>query len=271
MRLHVGCAMWSHQAWTSTNLRTYAGWCTAVEGNTTFYATPSPASVASWAEQTPPGFRFVLKLPKAVTHERRLVGAEPEIRRFMQVMARLGERIEAYWIQLPGSFGPAGLPVLARFLRELPEEHRYAIEVRDPGFFHEPGPLEEVLRERDVEWVPFDTTVFFAKAPTSDAERDAWTKKPRMPRRDTALTGRPIIRYLGRDDPAETVAGWQPWVRTAAAWLREGRTPTVFLHTPDNTDAPVLARRFHSEVRALVPELDPLPDPEPVEQPLTLF
>jgi hypothetical protein len=55
-----------------------------------------------------------------------------------------------------------------------------------------------------------------------------------------------------------------------AGWLREGRSPTVFLHTPDNNDAPALARRFHDDVRALVPGLDALPEPEPVE-PATLF
>jgi uncharacterized protein YecE (DUF72 family) len=277
MRLSVGCAMWSHKAWqgrvVASNgkpLRAYARWCTAVEGNTTFYATPSPDTVRSWVEQTPADFQFVLKFPKAVTHERRLTGTGPLIEQFTRVMAPLGTRIHAYWIQLPGSFGPDELPVLERFLRELPGAHRYAVEVRHRGFFAEPRRLEDVLGDT-IEWVPFDTTAFFAKAPTSDAERDAWTKKPRMPRRDAALTDRPIVRYLGRDATAETVAGWQPWVATVAQWLREGREPTVFLHTPDNADAPALARIFHGQVRALVPELDPLPDPEPVEQPLTLF
>jgi uncharacterized protein YecE (DUF72 family) len=45
-------------------LRSYAGWCNAVEGNTTFYATPARDTVASWAHQTGADFRFVLKLPK---------------------------------------------------------------------------------------------------------------------------------------------------------------------------------------------------------------
>lgn len=277
MRLSVGCAMWSHKAWqgrvvgpNGKPLSAYAGWCDAVEGNTTFYATPSPQTVASWAEQTRPDFRFVLKLPRTVTHERRLTGVQPLVGEFMRVMAPLGARVHAYWIQLPGSFGPDELPVLDRFLRELPAGPRYAVEVRHPGFFAEPRPLEDALAGR-AEWVPFDTSAFFARPPTSDAEREAWTKKPRMPRRTTALTDTPIVRFLGRDATAETVAGWQPWVRVAARWLREGRSPTVFLHTPDNADAPALARIFHGEVRALVPELEPLPEPAPVEQPLTLF
>jgi uncharacterized protein YecE (DUF72 family) len=283
MRLHVGCAMWTHKAWqgrflahplpAQERLRSYAGWCNAVEGNTTFYATPPVQTVASWAEQTEPGFRFVAKLPKVVTHERRLTDVDDPMRIFLAAMEPLGPRAHALWIQLPASFTPADLPTLAGFLRRLPTSHRYAVEVRHPDFFTDPRStrqLEETLAVASAEWVPFDTTAFFARRPTSAAERDAWTKKPRVPRRSVALTERPIVRYLGRDDTDETVAGWQHWVEVTAGWLREGRTPTVFVHTPDNADAPLLARRFHDEVRVRVPALAPLPDPEPVE-PLTLF
>ncbi|MCA2217977.1 DUF72 domain-containing protein [Jidongwangia harbinensis] len=275
--------MWTHKAWAgrflphplpaAERLRAYADWCTAVEGNTTFYATPSRDTVASWAQQTDPGFRFVVKLPKAITHERRLAGAEAELRAFLAAMEPLGPRAHALWIQLPGSFAPADVPVLAGFLRRLPADHRYAVEVRHPAFFDDPhaaAPLEDVLSAAGAEWVPFDTTAFFRSPPTSDAERDAWTKKPRVALRTAALTDRPIVRYLGRDDTARTVAGWQPWVEVVAGWLRAGRSPTMFLHTPDNADAPLLARRFHDEVRARVPDLEALPTPLPVE-PSTLF
>jgi uncharacterized protein YecE (DUF72 family) len=275
--------MWSLKAWqgrfiphplpAGERLRAYAAWCTAVEGNTTFYATPSRETVATWAEQTGPDFRLIPKIPKRITHELRLTGAEPELRTFLHAVEPLGPRAWALWIQLPGSFGPSDTAVLSRFLRALPADFRYAVEVRHPDFFRAPGQLEEVLAQANAEWIPFDTTAVFDSPPTSDAERDAWLKKPRMPRREVALTDRPIVRYLGRDDTARTVAGWQPWVATVAGWLREGRSPTVFLHTPDNADAPELARRFHAEVRARVPELPPLPDPEPptADEPLTLF
>jgi uncharacterized protein YecE (DUF72 family) len=275
--------MWSLKSWqgrfvahplpAQERLRAYAGWCNAVEGNTTFYATPSRETVASWARQTDPGFRFVLKLPKVITHERRLADADDPLRIFLDAIEPLGPRAHALWIQLPGSFTPADTPILERFLRRLPASYRYAVEVRHPDFFRDlraTAGLEEALAAVGAEWVPFDTTAFFAALPTSDAERDAWTKKPRMPRRDRALTERPIIRYLGRDAVDETVEGWQHWVDVTAGWLREGRTPTVFVHTPDNADAPALARRFHDEVRARVPALEALPEPAPVE-PLTLF
>ncbi|MFY1668963.1 DUF72 domain-containing protein [Plantactinospora sp. WMMB334] len=275
--------MWTLKAWQGRflphpspaheRLRHYAGWCNAVEGNTTFYATPARETVASWARQTDPDFRFVVKLPKVVTHERRLADADEPLRVFLDAIEPLGSRAHALWIQLPGSFGPADVGTLARFLRRLPRAHRYAVEVRHPAFFTEPAAsalLEGVLTGAAAEWVPFDTTALFREPPTSDAERDAWTKKPRVPRRSDALTDRPIVRYLGRDDEARTVEGWQHWVGVVAGWLREGRSPTVFVHTPDNAGAPALARRFHAEVRARVPGVEALPEPLPVE-PLTLF
>jgi uncharacterized protein YecE (DUF72 family) len=190
-----------------------------------------------------------------------------DTRAFFDAMEPLGERAHAFWIQLPGSFGPGDLPELAAFLRRLPAEHRYAVEVRHRGFFEDPRALTAVLESAGAEWVPFDTTAFFTTPPTSEAERDAWTKKPRMPLRTGALTDRPIVRYLGRDETARTVEGWQRWVEIVAGWLREGRSPTVFLHTPDNADAPLLARRFHDEVRARMPALPTLPAPDQV----TLF
>ena len=283
MKLHVGCAMWSYAPWrgrylpdslsSRDSLSAYASWCNAVEGNTTFYATPAPDTVRSWAGQASPGFRFIFKLPKVITHDRRLADAGEPLRAFLAAIEPLGERAYALWIQLPPSFSPAGLGALTSFLGRLPRDHRYCVEVRHRAFFEHPRSeqqLETVLSDAGAEWVSFDTTALFASPPASAAEREAWRNKPRVPRRSRALTPFPVVRYIGRDDPAKTVAGWQPWLSTVAGWLREGRSPTVFIHTPDNVEALELARRFHGEVRARVPEVDPLPEPAPAGPP-TLF
>jgi uncharacterized protein YecE (DUF72 family) len=283
VKLHVGCAMWSHAPWQGRylppslppreRLRTYATWCNAVEGNTTFYATPAPDTLASWAEQTAPDFRFVLKLPRPITHERRLTDAGLPLRAFLTAIEPLGPRAHSLWIQLPPSFSPTELGALTGFLSSLPRQYRYCVEVRHRAFFDDPRSeqqLERVLADIGAEWVTFDTTALFASRPESDGEREAWTKKPRLPSRLRALTAYPVVRYLGRDDTARTVAGWQPWLDRVAGWLHEGRSPTVFIHTPDNADALGLARRFHDDVRARVPEIEALPEPVPSGPP-TLF
>jgi uncharacterized protein YecE (DUF72 family) len=276
MRLHVGCAQWTHQAWpqpSRSKLEWYASWCNAVESNTTFYATPSRSTVASWAEQTPPDFRFVVKLPQLITHERRLSGVEVELRAFLSAIEPLGERNHAVWIQLPASFSPTDLGTLAAFLHYAPRGYRYAVEVRHPAFFDDAvaaGQLERVLGRVDAEWIPFDTGTLFGRRPTSYAERDAWMKKPRVVRRTRTLTAFPIVRYIGRDSVDETVEGWTYLVDLVVNWLGEGRSPTIFLHTPDNVEALNLARRFYADVRAVVPDLAPLPEPVELDPP-TLF
>jgi uncharacterized protein YecE (DUF72 family) len=275
--------MWSYAPWQGRylprslsprdRLSAYATWCNAVEGNTTFYATPAVSTVRTWAEQTSPQFRFALKLPKPITHERRLTDVAEPVRAFLAAIEPLGERAHALWIQLPPSFGPADTGVLAGFLRRLPRDYRYCVEVRHRGFFDDPRAeqqLERALGDVGAEWMTFDTTVLFGTPPESHAEREAWRQKPRLPRRARALTSYPVVRYIGRDDADRTIAGWQHWRETVVGWLREGRSPTVFIHTPDNVDALTLARRFHEDVRALVPDVEALSEPIPAGPP-TLF
>ena len=120
-----------------------------------------------------------------------------------------------------------------------------------------------------MEWVAFDTTALFAAPATSAGETKARGNKPPC-RRTEALGDRPVVRYLGRDEPVATMAGWEPWIDVVAGWLAEGRRPTVFVHTPDNVEALGLARRFHDEVRALRPATPPLPEPMAAE-PTTLL
>jgi len=283
--LRVGCAIWAHKGWQGRflperlrrdeQLPAYATWCTAVEGNTTAYGLPAASTVAAWAEETPAEFRFLFKLPQAITHQRRLRNAEAELREVVELLAPLGERAEVLSVQLPAGFGPGDLGTLSVFLARVPTDHRYAVEVRHPAFF-DGGPADRalagLLADRGAEWTTFDTTTMFARPPTTDDEREAWAAKPRLPRRIVAVGDQPVVRYLGRDDVDATVAGWQPWVPVVAGWLDEGRSPTVFIHTPDNDEALGLARQFHDEVRAAATvEVAPLPEPMVAAPPPTLF
>jgi uncharacterized protein YecE (DUF72 family) len=279
MRLYVGCAMWALNEWPGRHLpndrhgqlAAYATWCNAVEANATFYAAPAASTVAGWAAQTTDDFRFLFKLPQEITHRRRLRVPAEEVLAVRELLAPLGRRASRLAVQLPASFGPAELPVLEIFLGSLRGTGRYAVEVRHPAFFDDPARLRDVLAAARAEWTIFDTTTLFASPPTSDAEREAWDRKPRLPWRAEALTDAPVVRFIGRDDPEATAAGWQRWIPIVAHWLAEGRKPTFFVHTPDNIDALPLARRFHAEVGAAVPGLEPLPEPHRPEREPTLF
>jgi uncharacterized protein YecE (DUF72 family) len=86
-----------------TTLQRYAARFPAVEINSSFYKPHQPKTYARWAESTPQDFRFALKAPKAVTHERRLVDCGELIEAFLFQISHLGEKLGPLVIQLPPS------------------------------------------------------------------------------------------------------------------------------------------------------------------------
>jgi uncharacterized protein YecE (DUF72 family) len=258
--------MWAHRVWFGRHLPAatppghelagYARVLTAVEGNTTFYASPSPVTVARWAAQAPSGFRFVFKLPQEITHRRRLDDTAPLVDAFVELLDPLADRIGSFTVQLPASFGPSALGALDRALRDAPVDARWSVEVRHPELFEGPArtSIDRLLADRGAERVLLDSTALFSQPPRTDAGREAWSRKPRVPAVREPIGDAPIVRFIGSDDPEVTYAHLATWVGTVATWVGDGRRPTVFVHTPDNLDSPAIARWFHAEVRAALAE-----------------
>jgi len=108
--IRVGCAGWSlpkeHAGRfpaEGSHLARFAASFPAVEINSSFYRPHRPATYARWAESVPAGFRFSVKAPKAITHERRLVDVDEELERFLSEAAALGEKLGPLLVQLPPS------------------------------------------------------------------------------------------------------------------------------------------------------------------------
>lgn len=242
--------------------------CNAVEGNTTFYATPDLATVERWRTATPAGFRFVLKLPREITHDRRLRDVDRLLADFLGRLDPLNDRMGPVLVQLPATFGPADLDVLDAFLDRASTTVRWAVEVRHRAF-HPGGdaerPLNDMLHAHGVNRVMFDSRPVFDGPRETPEEIEAWERKPRLPVRAVATADEPIVRFIGQTDGAANPRYWTPWLDAVSRWLEQGRRPVVFLHTPDNLVAPELCRRFHAEVVAQT-GIEPLPTPPPVAE-----
>ncbi len=109
--VRIGCTGWAIPASSAeafpgvgSHLARYAGRLAAVEISSSFSRHHRPATYAHWAATVPPGFRFAVKLPRAVTHEARL-GPDglPALDRFLHEVARLGDRLGPLLVQLPPS------------------------------------------------------------------------------------------------------------------------------------------------------------------------
>lgn len=84
-------------------LERYAARLSAVEVNSTFYRSHRASTYARWVEATPERFRFAVKLPRAITHEARLVDTMGLVAVFRQEAALLGEKLGPLLVQLPPS------------------------------------------------------------------------------------------------------------------------------------------------------------------------
>ncbi|MGA1596378.1 MAG: DUF72 domain-containing protein [Candidatus Nanopelagicales bacterium] len=104
----IGLAGWSeavskyrtHFPGTGSGLTRYAETFDTVEVNASFYRAVRAETFASWAEQTPEGFRFSVKINRAVTHAARL-SANAKLEQALEPMMSLGAKLAAVLIQLP--------------------------------------------------------------------------------------------------------------------------------------------------------------------------
>jgi uncharacterized protein YecE (DUF72 family) len=84
-----------------SHLERYAGRLNAVEINSSFYRPHQRKTYERWARSVPAGFRFAVKLPKAMTHEQRLADCGALLDRFMMEVAGLRNKLGVLLVQLP--------------------------------------------------------------------------------------------------------------------------------------------------------------------------
>jgi uncharacterized protein YecE (DUF72 family) len=132
-----------------SGLERYAEYFNAVEVNSTFYRLPRASTIERWQACTPAGFRFAVKVPRSITHEAGLVGADAEIRAFCQLCERFDNKLGALLVQLPPSLDfDAG--AVARFLKIMARATPVGVvlEPRHPSWFTVEG--DQLLAEHGV-------------------------------------------------------------------------------------------------------------------------
>ena len=101
-----------------SHLARYASVFPVTEINSSFHRPHKLSLYEKWANSVPDGFRFCAKLPKTITHERRLVDCEPLVAEFLAQAGGLGGKLACLLVQLPPSFAfDASSRLLLRMLR----------------------------------------------------------------------------------------------------------------------------------------------------------
>jgi len=280
--LYVACPIWNSKAWpgdflpaettAASALAAYAARLNAVEGNTTFYAIPDSEVILRWREQTQEGFRFCLKFPRAITHDRMLVRADRETADWIDRLRLLGDRRGPSFLQLPRDFAPDRFDILAAYLSSLPPDLAHSVEPRNIGWFEKDieASLNALLTDLGIGRVLFDVRPLRAAEVLDPEARKAKMSKPNVPVRTGRTAGNVHLRYVAHTDLELNERWLAQWAPIAARWIDEGLDVYIAMHTIDESHMPKLCRMFHAMVDAITP-LPPLPEPTVDESQMSLF
>jgi uncharacterized protein YecE (DUF72 family) len=142
-RIFIGTAGWSIPRASApnfpgdgTHLHRYSRVLRSAEINSSFHRPHAAATYARWAESTPAGFRFAVKIPRIITHERELRATRSILDRFLEESAGLGRKRGPLLLQLPPSLA-FDRRVAARFLDLLRSrfDGHVVCEPRHPSWF----------------------------------------------------------------------------------------------------------------------------------------
>ena len=127
-----------------------------VEINSTFYNLPSEDMVINWKHRVPEDFRFIIKMWSRISHNLDDQNLDTFIFNFFTRLSPLKSKIIRFLIQFPPWFkhSESHSEKLEVFLKNLPSEYKYIIELRDNSWYN-----SEILSKFiDGERIIFGTT-----------------------------------------------------------------------------------------------------------------
>ncbi|WP_172602022.1 DUF72 domain-containing protein [Candidatus Nitrosocosmicus franklandus] len=162
MTLYIGCSGWSYEGWKGNfypkylenkdYLPYYSKFFKFVEVDSTYYHIPSRSIVRGWKDKTPDDFRFSLKFPKVITHEKKLEDVVKPLSILFYSLEPLVDKTLTLLIQLP-PFLPKkkGFHAFQDMAHHLDNRFRYSLEVRHNSWFTDD--VYNFLREHDISLV----------------------------------------------------------------------------------------------------------------------
>lgn len=145
--IRIGTAGWTiPRLWRDrfppdgSQLERYAARFSCVEINSSFYRPHRAETYRRWADSVGPDFRFSVKLPKEITHQRRLIDVDQPLQAFAAQVAGLADKLGVVLIQFPPSLAleqDVAEPFLKAVAAALPAQ--LVLEPRHPSWFTDPA------------------------------------------------------------------------------------------------------------------------------------
>lgn len=164
--IFLGTSGWFYKEWEGPfyskgekrKLKAYSRVFPTVEINSTWYRYPSKGTVMGWLRYSPSEFVFTAKLPKVITHTKKLGlkgDVKADLEAFLEIMRplQLGGKLACLLIQLPPSYN-YNHENLESFFQTLEPQYRFAIEFRNLSWMRDE--TWELLKKYGIAYVNVD-------------------------------------------------------------------------------------------------------------------
>jgi uncharacterized protein YecE (DUF72 family) len=236
-KVYLGCAKWGRTEWVGKiyPLKTkekdfldhYVHHYNSIELNATHYKVYGAAGVKKWADKAgDKDFKFCPKMYQGVTHRGSLKGKDFITTEFLRGVVAFEKHLGPIFIQVNETFSPKRKEEIFTYLKSLPTDLQFFLEVRHPDWFAKEEIRNELfttLREMNIGAVITDTSG----------------------RRDCAHMHLPVskafIRYVGNSLHKTDYTRCDAWVKRMKYWLDNGLQELYFfMHMHDEATSPEL-------------------------------
>ncbi|MEN9686312.1 MAG: hypothetical protein RLZZ28_2098 [Bacteroidota bacterium] len=235
--IYLGCAKWGRTEWVGKIyppktkekdfLDHYVKHYNSIELNATHYKIYGPAGIARWAAKAADkDFLFCPKMYQGITHRGSLLNKDFITTEFLRGIIAFEKKLGPVFIQVSDAFGSRRKDELFQFLRSLPADLSFFLEVRHPDWFGKAAirdELLEFLRSVNMGIVITDTS----------GRRDCAHMHLTVPKT--------FIRYVGNSLHPTDYTRVDEWVIRMKYWLDKGLEELYFfMHMHDETFSPEL-------------------------------
>lgn len=236
-KVYIGCAKWGRPEWLGKIyppktkekdfLQQYVQHYNSIELNATHYKLYGAGGIAKWAEKAKGrDFKFCPKLYQGITHRGLLKNKDFITNEFFRGIVAFEEHLGPIFVQVSDSFSPKRRDELFDYLRSLPTDLTFFLEVRHPEWFANKTVAEDLfatLKDMNMGAVITDTA----------GRRDCAHMHLTIPKA--------FIRYVGNSLHKTDFTRIDAWVQRMKYWLDNGLQELYFfMHMHDEATSPEL-------------------------------
>ena len=235
-KVYVGCAKWGRPEWVGKIypektkekdfLQHYVEHYNSIELNATHYKIYGPRGIEKWKEKANgKDFLFCPKMYNGITHFGKLTGKDFLLNEFLRGIIAFEEHLGPMFIQVSDAYSPKRKDELFTFLKSLPTDIQFFLEVRHPDWFKADTStiLFETLRALNIGAVITDTA----------GRRDCAHMHLTIPKT--------FIRYVGNSLHPTDYTRIDAWIQRMKYWLDKGIEDVYFfMHMHDEATSPEL-------------------------------